>query len=432
MIWLDSADILYSVHDDKKQGVKHQTELHGDPLMKLRHSITSLALASTVVLAVLLTPLASPAASAQALIAGSPSDGLVFSVPSEAGMHMWRARIADGALQKLSGVEKREERWPQWSQDAQRLAFIERNTEGVMRANIRLLDVTTGAETGLGPNPDFIQRSPTWSSDGKSIAYIFRMPSNDSEAGTEAGIAVYDLDKNARQIIAKIEQTQQRMWTVSYAMNGQSLIAHGQNPKNASDQKLWLLNPKAGPSPLAKARHGFYGSPRFTRDGSQIVYDYKPSKTRARTVMVLGLSKDSGAPGRVSNKPRADEYAAMPSPTRDELVYLSNRDGAPALFLANLSGGAPVKLSNHPDTAASSAFWSPDGEKIAYVAVPADKLNATENKHEGSKVRVIDRTGKLLFETAGVMPNWMPAWTGDQPVAALAKNESPAMQATAK
>ncbi len=41
----------------------------------------------------------------------------------------------------------------------------------------------------------------------------------------------------------------------------------------------------------------------------------------------------------------------------------------------------------------------------------------TQKEKGDHTIRVVDRTGKLLFETKGTMPNFMPPWTGDQPVA---------------
>jgi hypothetical protein len=135
--------------------------------------------------------------------------------------------------------------------------------------------------------------------------------------------------------------------------------------------------------------------------------------------MTLKLAPNSRAM-RLASRPNSDDHSALPSPVRDEVVFVSDRDGSPDLFRVDLAGGAPVNLTKNSKDADLSPIWSPDGERIAYIVEPAGKQQTEEKDYTSTKIRVIDRTGKILFETAGIMPSWMPPWTGDPPVAAPA------------
>jgi Tol biopolymer transport system component len=94
----------------------------------------------------------------------------------------------------------------------------------------------------------------------------------------------------------------------------------------------------------------------------------------------------------------AREHAVEPSPTREELVFVRERDGATDLFVADLGGENERQLTDSPDRAERLPVWSPDGDRIAYVDGRAPQL----------RIVVIDRQGAVLFETPGDQPGWAP------------------------
>lgn len=354
-------------------------------------------------------------ASAADLISGRASEGLVFVAATDEGMDLWRARISDGALQRISATPEQEERWPAWSEPAKRLAYIARNTTGLMKSLIMLLDVSKGEESGLGPEPDLFQRSHIWSPDGKFIAHTYQFPAVRNIHVSASGAAVVEPGKTIRVFVAKVEETQQDMVDLDYSSDGKRILANGRNKSNENADKLWMLQPNKRPRELGKIPRGIYARPHFTRDDKKIVFTHQANHSQRRSIMTLDLAPKSRAK-RIANHPGTDDYSAVPSPARDEIVFISNRDGTPDLFRVDLAGGAPVNLTKGSKGAEISPIWSPDGERIAYVVVPEGKYQAEEKDHSLNKIRVIDRTGKILFETAGIMPSWMPPWTGDLPV----------------
>jgi len=173
---------------------------------------------------------------------------------------------------------------------------------------------------------------------------------------------------------------------------------------------------RRGTKPMAihKIPRGTYSKPHFTRDDKFIIFSYRPRANQGRSIMSIELAPMAVAK-RIVNNPKSDDHSAIPSPTRDEIAFVSNRDGTHDIFLAPIGPGTPVNLTKGSKSADFAPLWSPDGEKIAYVSVPGELFEAEGDQHSKSTIRVIDRTGKLLFETAGTMPDWMPAWSGNQP-----------------
>lgn len=364
-------------------------------------------------------------ASAGNAVAGKASEGLVFAVPDDDGMDLWRARLADGALRQITATPHQEERRPIWSEAAQRLIYIARNTDGFMKANVKLFDVTTGEEKELGPEPDLVQLAHVWSPDGKFVAHTFRFPATQRVFITRSGTVVVDIEKATRVVIAKIEQTQHNMMHLEYSSDGLLILAHGRDPTGATAEKLWLLPIHGRPRQLRTIPRGIYEKPHFTRDNTKVVFSHQLNRSRGRNVMTLELAPNARAM-RLASQPNSDDHSAVPSPVRDEVVFVSDRDGSPDLFRVDLAGGTPVNLTKNSKDADLSPIWSPDGERIAYIVEPAGKQQTEEKDYTSTKIRVIDRTGKILFETAGIMPSWMPPWTGDAPVTAHAEDTAKA------
>jgi Tol biopolymer transport system component len=103
----------------------------------------------------------------------------------------------------------------------------------------------------------------------------------------------------------------------------------------------------------------------------------------------------------VASTPSADDHTARPSPSRNELAFISTRSGSSDAYLAPFAGGPARRLTRTPHRRESAPRWSPDGEKLALtVLVPGNVYH----------VVVVDRRGRVLLDVPGQMPDWMPPW----------------------
>jgi Tol biopolymer transport system component len=91
------------------------------------------------------------------------------------------------------------------------------------------------------------------------------------------------------------------------------------------------------------------------------------------------------------------------------VAFVSDRDGSRDVFLVDLAGGAPRNLTQSPQSDELAPVWSPDGELLVILRTRA--AGPGERPGGGERiVAVIDREGRALFETPGMMADWMPAW----------------------
>jgi Tol biopolymer transport system component len=97
---------------------------------------------------------------------------------------------------------------------------------------------------------------------------------------------------------------------------------------------------------------------------------------------------------------------------RDEVAFISNRDGSHDVFLVGLTDGVSRNLTRSPEIDEGVPIWSPDGERLVILRRPRTAPGSRPQVEE-NRLAVIDREGQVLFETQGMMADWMPAWPED-------------------
>jgi Tol biopolymer transport system component len=311
------------------------------------------------------------------------SDGLVFVRRGEGSdSDIWQARLSDGAERQLLRTPGRAETWPYWSGALHRLV-VQLPPRGRSGPQLVLLDPETGRETPVPGVSEVVQNWPEWSPDGRRLAYAFRTRSG-------AGVAVVDAESGHREA-----SWHGRLVRPAFAPDGQRLVAQR---IDGDRSVLFLLEP--GREPRALAEEGsFDDKGRFTRDGAAIVFQRGAKRDAPRDLLRVRPG-NSGAE-LLGSGPDADDFAAAPSPTRDEIAFVSDRDGSPDLFLLGPDGGSR-NLSRSPGEGEMAPQWSPNGERIALTV-------ETEGGGE-LRVRVVDREGRRLYEAPGMMPSWMAPW----------------------
>jgi Tol biopolymer transport system component len=336
-------------------------------------------------------------------VEGSASDGLAFARLFDGVEDLVRARVSDGAEVRLTATPARRERWPTWSDAASALAFETLAVAPNARSDLVLWHAEDGSETPLTETRARSESWATWSPVGRRIAYAYR---GGSPSG---GIAVRDLDQPVARSIARVGE-EELFIRPHFDPAGRRIVAQRKVPRAGSH--LWIVGPRLRPRPLTRDPAWFDLKGWFSRDGARIVYTRWPTTEGPQQIVSIDAEgNDLRVLGGGAGD--ADDSSARPSPTRDEVVFVSNRDGSPDLYLADLDGSAARRLTRSPDQSEYAPAWSPDGERIVATVTPTREGRPRLTDPEGladARVVVFDRSGRQLFEAPGFMPSWMPPW----------------------
>jgi Tol biopolymer transport system component len=331
------------------------------------------------------------------------SQGLVFVRRVGTSSEIARARLADGALRAVTVTPEREESWPYWSDRARRVVYEAAAPDPGAPADLVVWDPETQAETLLAKTPGRDERWPDWAPDRPAFVFAFR------GGEPRSGLAIHDTDAGTSTLVARggpLDFFLRPGWSP----DGTLLVAQ-RRARGGGGSELWIAGPQQEPRALAADPAWFDWKPYFTRDGREVVFSRRPAAGGPGRIAAVAAS---GGPARELALPGdADLHSARPSPTRDEIAYVAERDGAAEVLLAELSGGEPRALTRPAERQAFAPRWSPDGERLALLSTPPGSALprlADAETLAGAHVVVIDREGRVLFETPGMMPDWMPPW----------------------
>jgi TolB protein len=335
---------------------------------------------------------------------GRPSDGLVFARVVDGARDLARIRLSDGAVRSIVRTPDRNESWPYWSSPARRVVF-QREEERGAGSDLWLWDPESGEEAALVGTEGREERWPVWSPTQPRLAFAFR--------GGEpvAGIALIDLRRRGRsfELVAR-SGARDVFLRPSFSSDGRRLVAQRRDASGRGSN-LWILEPGLDPRPLTHDAAWFDLKARFTRDGSRVVYSRRRAEGGAHQVVSVDASGGDLRPLAAASG--ADEHSGRPSPTRDEIAFVSNRSGSYDVFLMGLEADAVRALTRTPDLDEYAPRWSPDGERLVVTAVEArsdaPRLGSPAAQAE-ARLRVLDREGGVLLETPGLMADWMPPW----------------------
>ena len=114
---------------------------------------------------------------------------------------------------------------------------------------------------------------------------------------------------------------------------------------------------------------------------------------------VMGLLRDRGQVPKDVSSPRqtalvtwaSDESGTRISPNREQISYISNRDGMSNLWLQTLADGAASRLTSISSGAVTSSVWSADGSEIAYLVHHGQEADLEITGTEGGPPRLRHR-----------------------------------------
>ena len=302
-------------------------------------------------------------------------------VGSPVGPNPWRAR--SGRLELLFSRHEGDGRVALWKIDMASLeeAQVSHPNEGERHVNASyspdgnqiVFDSRGGGRNGLWTMPaeggdarsviqdQFDNFKASWTPDGERLVF------SSNRSGTEN---LWDLTISTGDL---------RRITIGPGEDSEPSVVRGKGlfyKQSGHTMNLFEVDIDSGSHKALTAGSSIQRlNPRFSRDGRFVVFDFKAEGS----FEIAKLDLDEGEITPLTDNITHDRYPDW-SPVSDELVFVSNRDGEPALWIMDAGGGGSRRLGPAPEAVRpvlgfgpnavyGPPRWSPDGESVAYVGL---------------------------------------------------------------
>ncbi len=335
------------------------------------------------------------------------SEGLVFLVGTPGGgADVARVRVSDAAVEVLAETPDDVEFDPQWVPATLEILYGVRSAgdpKGVPRVKLR--DPETGQRRLAVGGPERAEEAPTVSSNGKRVAFVFSAPGRRPHGGVTI---LQPMTGNNK--IAAAAPSGTEFVALSLSPDGTGVAVQAHRNDRGDDILVVLASEKLKPLDSKPQWHDV--GPAFDRAGELVFFSRSIFEKRWERMArersgksppmgggdVCGIHLETDQTHCIDASTDAREFDIAPSPTREEVVFVRERDGEIELFLGRATGEDVHQLTDLPGRALARPRWSPDGERIAFVAGQGGERALV----------VVDREGRVLLETPGHSPSWAP------------------------
>jgi Tol biopolymer transport system component len=208
--------------------------------------------------------------------------------------------------------------------------------------------------------------SPSWTRDGRMLGVLIY----DSTNAAMPTQWLYTISNDA-SLIKPIVQANEFTWSP----DGQQ-IAFTNN-----DGDIWIVAAAGGePRNLTNRKAGAF-SPSWSPDGKWIAYSQPDG-------IYIADAATGANPRNLTNNRDTDLYPVW-SPNGQMIAFTSTRDGAPQVYVVNVTTGAVGRVSDGK-TVNNSPVWSPASDVLAFVSAPA------KNKIKDTRIMLVGADGSNL------------------------------------
>jgi Tol biopolymer transport system component len=254
---------------------------------------------------------------------------------------------------------------PSWSPDGKRIAFYsERDGKG----DLFLMDADGGDVQELTTTPAD-EGSPAFSPDGQQIAF---------DSDRDGNFEIYVMTVASRRT-RRLTTSPSRDVSPAWSPDGRRIVF--MSDRAASPEfDAFTMNAEGGEVERVTTRDSTW-FPQFSHDGRKLAFHVW------RDVHVLDL--ETRVLKRLTREPADGMYPTW-SPDGTRLAFMSSRGGKMEIFTMGADGSEPTRLVTAPSGGAIDPRWSPDGTRIAYVQVSEATTATTQQPDHSRAIYVVE------------------------------------------
>jgi len=192
---------------------------------------------------------------------------------------------------------------------------------------------------------------PSWSPDGKKIAFISQL-----SAGQPI---IYTINVDGSDPKSLTDNSSQAYMPVWSPDNKQIVFTSNRSGTNY----IYVMNAD-GSAVRELVNQGIHNwGARWSPDGGKIVFN----SVRDNNTDIYSIGVDGTGETRLTTS-EADELTPSWSPDGQTILFTSTQDNVTDIYRINADGSGLTNVSNNPTLINQFPVWSPDGSKILYTA----------------------------------------------------------------
>ena len=281
------------------------------------------------------------------------------------------AMDADGKNQQRLTNNPHDDWDPSWSPDGKRIVFFS-NRDGHVMGGIPTFEIYVMDADGKNqqrltnhPNDD---RSPSWSPDGKQIAFV-----SNRDGHVIGGIPTFEI-----YVMAADGKNQQRLtenrhgdWNPSWSPDGKRIVFSSRRDGHfigdfGITEEIYVMDADGKNQQRLTENRQNDLLPSWSPNGERIAFA-SDEKGNFENFEIYVMDANGGNQQRLTNN-RGDDWNPSWSPDGERIAFMSKRNGNAEIYVMDADGGNPQNLTNNPHGDASPAWFVP-----AFLLAPAGK-----------------------------------------------------------